>query len=95
MSFATIEEAIADFAAGRMVIVVDDEGRKNEGDFIMAAEKVHADAVNFMATNGRGLICMPVTASSVRLPPLTRPGPRDHRPQWRVSIPCATVQEDR
>jgi 3,4-dihydroxy 2-butanone 4-phosphate synthase / GTP cyclohydrolase II len=61
MALAKIEEAIADIKAGKFVIVVDDEDRENEGDFVMAAEKVSADAINFMAVHGRGLICMPVT----------------------------------
>ena len=53
----TIEEAIADIKAGKLVIVVDDEGRENEGDFITAAENVTPEIINFMATHGRGLIC--------------------------------------
>jgi 3,4-dihydroxy 2-butanone 4-phosphate synthase / GTP cyclohydrolase II len=57
--FASIEGAIEDIRTGRIVIVVDDADRENEGDFIMAAEKVTPDAINFMATYGRGLICMP------------------------------------
>ncbi|MBA3738016.1 MAG: bifunctional 3,4-dihydroxy-2-butanone-4-phosphate synthase/GTP cyclohydrolase II, partial [Actinobacteria bacterium] len=57
--FASIEEALEDIKAGRMVIVVDDADRENEGDFVMAAEKVTPDAINFMATHGRGIICMP------------------------------------
>jgi 3,4-dihydroxy 2-butanone 4-phosphate synthase/GTP cyclohydrolase II len=61
MGLATIPEAIEDIKAGKFVIVVDDEDRENEGDFIMAAEKVTPEAINFMAVNGRGLICMPVT----------------------------------
>ncbi len=60
MSFNTIEEAIEDIRNGKMVIVVDDEDRENEGDLLMAAEKVTPEAINFMATHGRGLICMPV-----------------------------------
>src|SRR6266540_701456 len=59
--FDRIEDAIEDIRAGRMVIVVDDADRENEGDFVMAAEKVTPDAVNFMATHGRGIICMPCT----------------------------------
>ena len=59
--FNTIEEAIEDIKNGRMVIVVDDEDRENEGDLLMAAEKVTPEAINFMATHGRGLICMPVS----------------------------------
>lgn len=63
MKFSTIEEAIQDIREGKMVVVVDDEDRENEGDLLMAAEKVTPEAVNFMATYGRGLICMPVTGS--------------------------------
>jgi len=55
-----IEEAIADIRAGTMVIVVDDENRENEGDFVMAADHVTPESVNFMATHGRGLICVPM-----------------------------------
>jgi 3,4-dihydroxy 2-butanone 4-phosphate synthase/GTP cyclohydrolase II len=61
MALATIPEAIEDVRAGKFVIVVDDEDRENEGDLIMAAEKVTPEAINFMAVHGRGLICMPVT----------------------------------
>lgn len=57
----TIEEAIEDIKAGKMIIVVDDESRENEGDFVAAAEKVTPEMINFMATNGRGLICAPLT----------------------------------
>jgi 3,4-dihydroxy 2-butanone 4-phosphate synthase/GTP cyclohydrolase II len=60
MGLATIPEAIEDIKAGKFVIVVDDEDRENEGDLIMAAEKVTPEAINFMAVNGRGLICMPI-----------------------------------
>lgn len=57
----TIEEAIEDFKAGKFVIVVDDEDRENEGDFIMAAEKITPEHVNFMLKNGRGVLCSPIT----------------------------------
>jgi 3,4-dihydroxy 2-butanone 4-phosphate synthase/GTP cyclohydrolase II len=60
MPLATIEEAIADFAEGRFVIIVDDETRENEGDLAIAAERVTPEAVNFMARHGRGLICLPI-----------------------------------
>jgi 3,4-dihydroxy 2-butanone 4-phosphate synthase/GTP cyclohydrolase II len=60
MGLATIPEAIEDIKAGRFVIVVDDEDRENEGDLVMAAEKVTPEAINFMAVHARGLICMPV-----------------------------------
>ena len=59
--FSSVEQAIADIAAGRFVIVVDDEDRENEGDLTMAAEKVTPEAINFMARHGRGLICLPLT----------------------------------
>lgn len=61
MQFATIEEAIIDIQQGRMVIIVDDEDRENEGDLMIAAEKVTPDDINFMAMYGRGLICLPMT----------------------------------
>src|SRR5580765_3291953 len=57
-SFASIEDAIAAIRAGKIVIVVDDEGRKNEGDLTIAAEKVTPQVINFMAQYGRGLICL-------------------------------------
>ena len=59
--FATIEAALEDVRAGKMVIVADDEDRENEGDLTIAAEKVTPDVINFMAVHGRGLICMPMT----------------------------------
>ncbi len=59
----TIEEAIEDFRNGKMIIVVDDEDRENEGDFIMAAEKITPEAVNFMLKHGRGLLCTPLSES--------------------------------
>lgn len=57
----SIEEAIADFSEGKFIIVVDDEDRENEGDFIIAAEKITPEKVNFMLTNGRGVLCAPIT----------------------------------
>ncbi|WP_243665026.1 3,4-dihydroxy-2-butanone-4-phosphate synthase, partial [Rhodothermus marinus] len=59
--FDTIEDAIADIRAGKLVIVVDDEDRENEGDFIGAAEKITPELVNFMTKYGRGLICVALT----------------------------------
>ena len=61
MGFSTIPEALEDFRAGKMIIVIDDEDRENEGDLTIAAEKVTSEAINFMARHGRGLICMPMT----------------------------------
>ena len=57
----TIEEAIEDFKNGEFVIVVDDEDRENEGDLIIAAEKITAEKVNFMLKNARGVLCAPIT----------------------------------
>ncbi len=61
MRINTIEEALADFREGKFVIVVDDEDRENEGDFIIAAEKITPDKVNFMLQHGRGVLCCPIT----------------------------------
>jgi 3,4-dihydroxy 2-butanone 4-phosphate synthase/GTP cyclohydrolase II len=72
-----VESALADIRAGRMVILVDDEDRENEGDLVMAAEKVTPEAVNFMAKYGRGLICLTLTAAQVerlQLPMMCVPG---------------------
>ena len=61
MTLATIEEAVADIRDGRMIIIVDDEDRENEGDLVCAAEKVTPEIINFMARHARGLICLPLT----------------------------------
>jgi 3,4-dihydroxy 2-butanone 4-phosphate synthase/GTP cyclohydrolase II len=67
MPLATIEEAIEDIRRGKMVILMDDKDRENEGDLCMAAEKVTPQAINFMATHGRGLVCLTLTEERVRL----------------------------
>jgi len=59
--FATVEEAVEEIRQGRMIVLVDDEDRENEGDLAMAAEKITPEAINFMAKYGRGLVCMPLT----------------------------------
>src|SRR5690349_9901624 len=64
-SFTDVPTAIADFRAGRMLVVVDDEDRENEGDLTMAAEKVTPEAINFMARFGRGLICLTLTEERI------------------------------
>ncbi|MBS0483903.1 MAG: 3,4-dihydroxy-2-butanone-4-phosphate synthase, partial [Proteobacteria bacterium] len=61
MSLASIEEAARDIRDGKMIIIVDDEDRENEGDLVCAAEKVTPEIINFMAKHGRGLICLPLT----------------------------------
>ncbi len=63
MNFNKIEEAIEDIRQGKMVVVIDDEDRENEGDLVMAAEKTTPESINFMATYGRGMICAPLTKS--------------------------------
>src|SRR5207302_5567223 len=57
----TVEEAVEEIRQGRLIVLVDDEDRENEGDLAMAAEKVTPEAINFMAKHGRGLICLPLT----------------------------------
>src|SRR5580700_3123880 len=74
MPFVTVPEAIDEIRSGRILVVVDDEDRENEGDLTIAAEKVTPEIVNFMATHGRGLICLPLTAERcdyLRLPLMT------------------------
>jgi 3,4-dihydroxy 2-butanone 4-phosphate synthase / GTP cyclohydrolase II len=75
--FATVEEAAADFRRGRMVVIVDDADRENEGDLTMAAEKITPDAVNFMAKHGRGLICLALTEERCETLGLTMMTPRN------------------
>jgi 3,4-dihydroxy 2-butanone 4-phosphate synthase/GTP cyclohydrolase II len=73
--FVTVPEALEEFARGRMIVVVDDEDRENEGDLTLAAEFVTAESINFMAKHGRGLICLTLTeerADSMRLRPMTQ-----------------------
>src|SRR4030042_6127933 len=60
MALSTIAEAIEDIKAGKFIIIVDDENRENEGDLAIAAEKITPDAINFMAREARGLICLPI-----------------------------------
>src|SRR5437660_9794689 len=64
--FNSIESVVADLQAGKMVILVDDADRENEGDLIMAAQSVTAKAINFMAKHGRGLICVPTTSERLQ-----------------------------
>src|SRR5580658_5729964 len=72
--FASIESAVEELRAGRMIVVVDDEDRENEGDLTMAAEMITPEAINFMATYARGLICLAITgekADELELDPMT------------------------
>ena len=86
---STIEEAISDISEGKMVILVDDEDRENEGDLCMAAEAVTPEAINFMAKYGRGLICLAMTAQRVHeldLPLMARTNESRHQTAFTVSI---------
>jgi 3,4-dihydroxy 2-butanone 4-phosphate synthase / GTP cyclohydrolase II len=85
----SVEQALAEIRAGRQVIVVDDESRENEGDLTMAADLVTPDAINFMATQGRGLICMALSEERVaelRLPMMTQDNRSPHNTAFTVSV---------
>jgi 3,4-dihydroxy 2-butanone 4-phosphate synthase/GTP cyclohydrolase II len=85
----TIEEALAELRAGKVIIVVDDEDRENEGDFICAAETISPDTINFMATHGRGLICTPMEekrAEELELPLMVSSNTALHETAFTVSI---------
>jgi GTP cyclohydrolase II/3,4-dihydroxy-2-butanone 4-phosphate synthase len=94
LSFNTVEEAIEEIRQGRMVIVVDDEDRENEGDLVMAAEKVEPWHVNFMAMHGRGLICVPLTAERLKeldIPMMTTDNTESMSTAFTVSVDAVGV----
>jgi 3,4-dihydroxy 2-butanone 4-phosphate synthase/GTP cyclohydrolase II len=87
--FDAIVEAIEEIGKGRIIIVVDDEDRENEGDFLMAADKVSPEAVNFMAKHGRGLICMPCIPErldELNIHPMVVDNTSTHETAFTVSI---------
>lgn len=87
--FNTIEEALEDIKDGKIIVVVDDENRENEGDLVMAAEKVTGEAINFMAKYARGLICMPIVKerlSTLELPAMVAHNTDQHQTAFTVSI---------
>ncbi|WP_284693977.1 bifunctional 3,4-dihydroxy-2-butanone-4-phosphate synthase/GTP cyclohydrolase II [Paraclostridium ghonii] len=87
--FNSIEEAIEDIKEGKIVVVIDDEDRENEGDLLMAAEKVTPEAINFMATYGRGLICMPLEEellNSLDIHQMVKENTDNHETAFTVSI---------
>ncbi len=89
MTFGTIEQAIVDMRAGRLIIVADDEDRESEGDLIGAAEMVTPEMINFMATHGRGLVCMPITperCKELNLPQMTDQNTESHETAFTVSV---------
>src|SRR3954447_10619297 len=92
MELNTTEEILADLRAGRMVVVMDDEDRENEGDLVMAAQGVSAADINFMARFGRGLICLTLTrerCAQLRLPLMVSDTDREQRTNFTVSIEAA------
>lgn len=89
MSLATIDEAVEDIRRGRMIIIVDDEDRENEGDLVCSAELVTPEIINFMAVHGRGLICMPITedrADELNLHPQTSDNTSSMGTAFTISI---------
>ncbi|MDF1853301.1 MAG: bifunctional 3,4-dihydroxy-2-butanone-4-phosphate synthase/GTP cyclohydrolase II [Verrucomicrobiales bacterium] len=92
MNFSPIEEILADVRAGKMVIIVDDEDRENEGDLICAAEKITPEMINFMATHGRGLICAPIlpaAAQRLGLPLMVRRNTESQGTNFTVAVDAA------
>jgi 3,4-dihydroxy 2-butanone 4-phosphate synthase/GTP cyclohydrolase II len=90
--FDTIESLIEDLKAGKMIILTDDENRENEGDLIMAAEKVTPEAINFMISQGRGLVCVPMTADrlvSLGLEPMVKSNQDAFGTAFTVSVDAA------
>lgn len=93
MPISPIPELVAELAAGRMVILVDEEDRENEGDLVLAADHVTPEAINFMAKHGRGLICLTLTrerCERLRLPPMASRNGTVHGTAFTVSIEAAT-----
>ena len=91
-SFSDIEDIVADIRAGKMVIMVDDENRENEGDLLMAAEKVRPEDINYMATHGRGLICLTLSrerCAQLRLPLMVSETDQQHGTNFTLSIEAA------
>ena len=91
-AFHSIDEILSDLRAGRMVVIMDDEDRENEGDLLMAAECVRPEDVNFMARYGRGLICLTMTAErcrDLRLPLMVSSTDLTHRTNFTISIEAA------
>jgi 3,4-dihydroxy 2-butanone 4-phosphate synthase/GTP cyclohydrolase II len=89
MALASIPEAIEDIKAGKFVIIVDDEDRENEGDLVMAAEKVTPEAINFMAKYGKGLICMPIIGErleELKIPMMVQDNTSLHGTAFTVSV---------
>lgn len=94
MKFSTIEEALDELRMGRMIIVVDDEDRENEGDLVIAAEKASTESINFMIRYGRGLVCVPLTASRIEeleIPLMVERNTDKHETAFTVSVDSRKV----
>ena len=92
MSLSPVPELVAELAAGRMVILVDEEDRENEGDLVLAADHVSPETINFMAKHGRGLICLTLTrerCERLHLPPMASRNSAAHGTAFTVSIEAA------
>jgi 3,4-dihydroxy 2-butanone 4-phosphate synthase/GTP cyclohydrolase II len=92
MAIAPVPELVAELAAGRMIVLVDEEDRENEGDLVLAADHVTPEAINFMARYGRGLICLTLTrerCEALRLPPMARHNGTQFGTAFTVSIEAA------
>ena len=93
--FSPVSALVDDIRQGKMVIIVDDEDRENEGDFIMAAECVTPEAINFMITHGRGLVCTPISpsiAEQVDLQPLPKRGESRFGTNFTVPVESANIE---
>ena len=94
IQFDTVEEALDDLRNGKIVLVTDDPERENEGDFICAAEFATTANINFMATHGKGLICMPMTeeyARRLKIPQMVEHNTDNHGTAFTVSIDCVST----
>ena len=94
VTFHTIEEALEDLRRGKIILVTDDEDRENEGDFICAAQFATTENINFMATHGKGLICMPMSEEYVeklKLPQMVENNTDNHETAFTVSIDYITT----
>src|SRR6187402_3966294 len=93
IAISPVEDIVAELAAGRMVILVDEEDRENEGDLVLAADHVTPEAINFMARYGRGLICLTLTrerCERLQLPPMAAKNGAQHGTAFTVSIEAAS-----
>ena len=94
VTFHTIKEALEDLRRGKIILVTDDEDRENEGDFICAAQFATTENINFMATHGKGLICMPMAEEYVeklKLPQMVENNTDNHETAFTVSIDHITT----